>query len=615
MEENKLDKLTDKQFAVLFKDILKRIKKDPMKNFVEAKHFMNFKPSIAQRVILKVVFQQKLDNRKKFDVPIENSSEEAGFLTVNSKMTETELYKYLTGFAYNREVAVKTVVHNINLVCGRRSGKTTLAAILVLYCAITTNWKPYLYKHPFATVLVMSHSTDFSIEILDVIKYFIRESPLLAKLINKSRKQTLSTFNLKMPFLQKDGKIEESQVQIKVGAASSKTTRGIAACAVICDEIAFWNLDDSLKETDTKILKAVEPALAQFGNKAFMFKLSSPGIRQGVLYSEHLKHLAGTLPSSYAVFKAPSWMMNLIIEENFFKEKYALDSEGFMVEYGGEFSDSLSSFIMSAAIEQAIMKGMVILPPGDDPNLKFHAAIDAGFKGDTFTFSVVASDEKRVRQCLAHSWQGTKAKPLKSQPVAKWIAQATKTFPLDYIGADQFAFQPLQEIFNLENLTLKEYVFSSTFKKKIYYNLKKLIHSNQIDLLDIPKQTSELRELTVEQAPSGAIKIGHPKGGSDDYADALAIAAYIATVELGSGLFSMEDVARVVEHNIKVSSEGIAFTAPSPTMLVNSGHFGENIQDNSSEYGVDPADGRLKKIYNFVVRAEEEIEDTEFSMG
>ena len=94
-----------------------------------------------------------------------------------------------------------------------------------------------------------------------------------------------------------------------------------------------------MKETDHKILKAVRPALKQFGDKALLIKLSSPGIKQGVLYNEHVSWKDGVLPNSYAVFKAPSWMMNSILPKKEFIEEWKLDPEGFDVEYRANFVD------------------------------------------------------------------------------------------------------------------------------------------------------------------------------------------------------------------------------------------------------------------------------------
>lgn len=595
-----IEKLNQKQFAALFHKIIHKIKEDPIENFVKAGGFIDLQPTAAQEVILKVVFQKRLDPDTPKPVQIEAETEDGDFLIIETMMTEVELYEFMTEKSYDPKQLEEVKVNKINLVCGRRSGKTLLSAIIAIYCAISNNWKPFLNKTPFATVLIMSHSREFSDEVLEVIKGLIEVSPILSKLINKRAKQTASAMNIKVPWIV-DGKIEYSKVQIKVGAASSKTTRGIAACAVLCDEIAYWNLDENMKETDVKILKAVRPALKQFGALAMLIKLSSPGIKQGVLYNEYEMNLKGTLPKSYAVFKAPSWMMNNILPKEEFYEEEQLDQDGFDTEYRANFADSLSNFIMPQYVDLAKQHGIKFLPPKDeDKDIKYFAAIDAAFKKDKFTFSLVSVSENRVTQHVVMGWEGSKKEPVKAHVVAQWIRNVIKTFPVDHVAADQFAFQPLKEIFDQYDVTLQEYTFSPKFKKQIYFNLKKLVHSQQLDLLDHDLQARELKELVVEQSATGTIKIGHPAAGSDDFADALAVASFLATEGQTTGKFEFESVTGAKTYGIKTDKQGNAFTAPSPDMLVASGHLPENVMDNSSQYGIDPEDGKLKRRENFI---------------
>lgn len=591
-------KLNPKQFAALFGKIVERIKEDPIENFVRAGGFMNLEPSPAQEVILKVVFQKTLDPDTKKTVQIEAETIEGRFTIITSSMTEVEIYEYLTDKKYDPSKIEEIKVNKINLICGRRSGKTLLSAIIAIYCAISNNWKPFLQKTPFATVLIMSHSREFSDEVLEVIKSLIESSPVLSRLINADAKQTASAMNLRVPWIVK-GMIEYSKVQIKVGAASSKTTRGIAACAILCDEIAYWNLDESMKETDVKIMKAVRPAMKQFGNLAMLIKLSSPGIKQGVLYTEYDMDRKGTLPATYAVFKAPSWMMNTILPKEEFIEEWEYDQDGFDTEYRSNFADSLSNFISSELLDLSVQTGVKFVTPLETKEVKYYAAIDAAFKADRFTFTLVSCRENRVTQHVIMGWEGSKKDPVKAHTVAQYIKNILKNFPVDHVAADQYAFQPLKEIFDQYGVELKEYTFTPTFKKKIYFNFKKLVHSQQIDLLDHEEQVKEIKALVVEQSATGTIRIGHPPGGHDDYADALAVATFLATEGQTTGAFEFEAVSMVKTHGIKTDVHGNAFSAPSPEMLVMSGHLPGNVMDNSELYGIDPADGRLKRRENF----------------
>ena len=591
-----ISKLNSQQFAVLFNKVIERIKEDPIENFVKASGFLDLEPTPTQEVIFKIIFSKPLDPITKKKVRFEErDGASIKFKTV--LMTEYEIYEFLTDAKYNPKKLKDIKVNKINLICGRRSGKTLISAVVAIYCAISNNWKPFLKKTPFATVLIMSHSREFSDEVLEVIRTLIEASHILSALVNKDKKNTSSTMNLKVPWIINGSQIQYSRVQIKVAAASSKTTRGVAACAILCDEIAFWNLDESMKETDAKIMKAVRPAMKQFREFGMLIKLSSPGIKQGVLYAEYKKDRAGELPPSYAVFKAPSWMMSPddVMPGSEFKEEFDLDPDSFDQEYRGNFADSLSFFITPEYIDMAVVKKVSFMAPEGDQT-KYTAAIDAAFKGDRFTLSVSAYVNGRLKQYVSKGWEGTKQKPVSAYEVAEFVRNICKQYNIDEVAADQYSFQPLKEIFNTYGVNLKEYTFTPAFKKKIYWNLKKLVHSQQADLLDNEIQTRELKELIVEQGQSGNIKIGHPAGGTDDFADSLAISAFLATEELGTGIFEVVSGATGNTFGVKVDSLGRAIgKAPSTDMLVQSGHLPENVIDNSEQYAVDPETGKLMR--------------------
>lgn len=589
-----ISQLNNQQFAVLFNKIVARIKEDPIENFVKASGFLDLDPTPAQEVIFKIIFSKPLDplTQKKVRVE-ERDGASIKFKTV--LMTEYDIYEFLTESKYDPNKLKDVKVNKINLICGRRSGKTLISAVVAIYCAISNNWKPFLKKTPFATVLIMSHSREFSDEVLEVIRTLIEASHILSALVNKDKKNTSSTMNLKVPWIINGNQIQYSRVQIKVAAASSKTTRGVAACAILCDEIAFWNLDENMKETDAKIMKAVRPAMKQFREFGMLIKLSSPGIKQGILHSEYKKDREGTLPPSYAVFKAPSWMMapDDVMPNAEFKEEFDLDPDSFDQEYRGNFADSLSFFITPEYIDMAVLKKVTFVAPEGDAT-KYTAAIDAAFKGDRFTFSITAYVNGRLKQYMSKGWEGTKQKPVSAYEVAEFVRNVCKQFNIDEVAADQYSFQPLKEIFNTYGVTLKEYTFTPAFKKKIYWNLKKLIHSQQADLLDNEIQTRELKELIVEQGQSGIIKIGHPAGGTDDFSDSLAISAFLATQELGTGIFEVVSGASGQTYGIPIDNQGRAIgKAPSADMLVQSGHLPENVMDNSEQFMKDPKTGKL----------------------
>jgi len=623
-EGNPIQGLSEMEFAKLFKLHHEKICQDPISFFIKASGYLDFYPSPAQTVALKLAFGQKLDPNIKYTVSQERSIPDVGFTLVAVEMTEIELYKYMTekdyGLPNTEESPVVTVpstdsgvlLNYLDFIVGRRGGKTTLAAALSIFCSIKENWTPYLEKTPFATVLILSPNIELSQEILEIIRNMYENSPILSRLIDRKKKNTQRTFNVKVPFLiEEEGKpmIQYSRVQIKVGAASKKTTRGIAACAVLCDEIAYWGTDEKYAETDIEILRAVKPAQAQFDDKLLLIKLSSPGIKQGVLYNEYLKRF--DLPINYVVFKAPSWVWNpSMVTERYLKTEMELDPEGFASEYRADFVDSLSDFISPEMVDTCVLRGRTFIPPeGKGSEVVYTASIDAAFKGDRFAFTVMGYMGVRVKQYVMKTWSGNRSEPVKSMEVAQFISTICKEYGISRVHADQYAFQPLKEIFEQYGINLVEMPFTNTLKKQIYYNLKSLIHNLKIDLLDNPINISEIKQLKVEQTSTGLVRIGHPPGGHDDCADVTAISGYLLVYNLHRG--GVADSAEIAGANYGVATDeyGRSITqAPTPEMLGEK--YGEGVMDNSYLYIRDPKTGELKPY-----QEEDEEDDKSSEVG
>lgn len=580
------------EFAKFFAVLRERILEDPIKNFIEAPGLINFKPTPAQKVALKCIFGQKLDSVTKFMVYQEALDGLGQFDLDQVYYTELELYKLMTGFDYSEDGIAKAA-NRINLIVGRRGGKTTLAAIVAIYSTLKINWRPYLTKTPVATVLVLSHSVDLSEEILDILKQLVEGSQVLNLLRNLKKKNTTKIFHLKVPFLKDGDKVEYSNVRVKVGAASKKTTRGSAVCTLLCDEVAFWNLAEESAEPDHEILRAARMSLLQFREHGTIIKMSSPGIKQGVLYDEWQKR--EDLKNDYIQFKAPSWVWNTILGVNEFKAEHRLDPEGFDTELRANFVDSISNFILPEFVDMCITRGVTFNPPSDDGKTIYSAAIDAAFKGDRFGFSIVGYNEKRVTMYALKYWEGSKKAPVQVHEVASYIRTVCRQYGLNEVVSDQYSFQPMRELFLQYGINLVENTFTLPYKRKIYFGLKRLIHNQQIDLLDIPLLAKEIKELVVEQTASGQIRIGHPQGGSDDLSDATAVAVHRVMEKAGVVQVTYGEVAMTNDYGVKTDASGKAFSAP-PVELLQGFQGFEGVIDNSKEWTKDPTTGKWRRI-------------------
>jgi len=181
-------------------------------------------------------------------------------------------------------------------------------------------------------------------------------------------------------------------------------------------------------------------------------------------------------------------------------------------------------------VDAAVVKGRFGLPYNG--KYSYSAAIDAAFKGDSFTFSLCHRDEDGVTVFdRIQGWRGSKTKPVHMKSVIGEIADILRQYQTLVVHGDQYAAVPIKQAFDEEGVTFIESTFSTAFKRELYSTLKHNIVDGKIELLDHPKSVQELKTLEVRRLPSGNTQIGHPKtiGGSDDYATSIALAAYKAT--------------------------------------------------------------------------------------
>ena len=80
-----------------------------------------------------------------------------------------------------------------------------------------------------------------------------------------------------------------NSVDIECRPASFRTSRGVSAVTIICDELAFWRSENSANP-DKEILDAARPALATTGG--MLIAISSPYAKRGELWDAFKRDIA-----------------------------------------------------------------------------------------------------------------------------------------------------------------------------------------------------------------------------------------------------------------------------------------------------------------------------------
>ena len=80
-----------------------------------------------------------------------------------------------------------------------------------------------------------------------------------------------------------------NSVTIEISTASFKRTRGYTLVAALCDEIAFWPVDEEAAEPDRAVLDALRPGMATIPN-SMLLCASSPYAKRGALWDTYSRH-------------------------------------------------------------------------------------------------------------------------------------------------------------------------------------------------------------------------------------------------------------------------------------------------------------------------------------
>lgn len=407
-------------------------------------------------------------------------------------------------------------------ICGRRSGKSDkLAANVALYEAFFRDH--HLSAGETGIVLLLAQNMRQAKVVRGYIEGKIRRSPVLQRHVVAARAHELELDN---------------RITIAIHPASFRAIRGLSVVSCICDEIAFWWTEDGYANPDIEVLRAIRPAMATFPHGKLLL-VSSPYTMNGALWDIWQRRDAD--PDTL-VWRAPTALMNPTVSASFLAKEQARDAENYRREYGAEFTEAVSGFLSSEAIERCVVAGRTEVAPARD-RFQYTAAIDAAYKGDRFTICIAHYDRGRDHVVVDHlgGWQGTRQQPLRLGVVLPEIKALADQYGFHRVRGDQFGAEPLKDAFQRHGLTYEELTFTNQSKGDIYATLRSRIQDGTIELLDHRDSLRELRGLELENLPGGGTRIGHPRHGHDDYADAMALAVSEARGGLVAACYGLDD--------------------------------------------------------------------------
>ena len=390
--------------------------------------------------------------------------------------------------------------NEVALVCGRRSGKSTLASGIACYEALLGGHEDYLSPGEPAVIAVISASLRQTSIIRRYIGAMLGRSPVLRDYI---KNQTADSIEL------------TNGVTIMTLPCSSRSIRGFAFPVVLADEIAYWSLE-GYSDSDVDVMNAVRPAQGQFASPKLVM-LSTPWIKKGVLWETFNR------PRGALVWQARTVDMNPSIPRAFLRKERARDPIAYKREYEGQFTSAINCLFAAADIDRAMRRGYAELPPV--PGMQYFGAIDPAFTRDSFTAFAAHCEGGRIIVDKAIEWKPSPSAPVDVNKVTGELAMLCRTYRIRRLWSDQYAAEPLKQVMRRGGVPLKTEVFSAQFKVQAYSSLRYLLAGGGIDLPDHEELRHQLKSVEEVRLPGGGVRIGAPqlRGEHDDLADALAL--------------------------------------------------------------------------------------------
>ena len=505
-------------------------------------------------------------------------------------LTEVGYIKYLYGQGRCNIEEVDTTRRELILILGRRSGKSTLSAIITVYeiYKLLSRGDPHeYYGIPSGweiKIFCIANDKDQAEIVYQAISAYTTTIPYFKDSLVHDTK-TYQQFQTARD-VEKWGKGNLSDggrgsITVTFKSAVAKGLRGRANLVIILDEIAFFM--DEGKSSAKGIYKALAPATAQFSPKdpddkrrpigpteGKIILISSPDAKEGFLYEKYLAARTGGKASrDVLLIQAPTWEVNPTLDQTYYDTEYAKDPVAFETEHGAQFSDRVRGWIEDASdLSDCFVQGLKPLIRGN-PRELFWAGLDFGISQDGTAISLTHLVDGRIQLGYHEIWQAghhwEKLNPHLTTPltpyakllynterldvdeITKWLVALSKRFYIDGGIFDQYAGHIFEQKLHKAGLTqFNMQKFSTVDSSNFYSNVKMMMFTQQLGIYDYPileedpeqdygvrKYSPHIQELLELQATSGGkniIVVEAPKapGKHDDFSDSFVRSCHLA---------------------------------------------------------------------------------------
>lgn len=220
------------------------------------------------------------------------------------------------------------------IICGRRAGKTIIAAFLAVYFAVFKKYK--LTAGETAYVIIVSPSLNQS----QIIKGYLSgifNSPMFRSLVLRESQREI---------------ILKGNVGIVTIAGDYRATRGYTGLAVILDELGFFQSDGA--SPDTEVLRSLRPTLATTGGPLIV--LSTPFTKRGELWKAY-RDRYGKDDDPVLIWQSNSIEMNPTLSKDAIDRARQDDPVGSASEWDGLFRADSEGLFTASLLAECVERG------------------------------------------------------------------------------------------------------------------------------------------------------------------------------------------------------------------------------------------------------------------
>jgi hypothetical protein len=325
-----------------------------------------------------------------------------------------------------------------------------------------------------------------------------------------------------------------NNVRIELRPAAQVNLRGLTSLCVLIDEAAFLYTDD-YANADTAILAAARPSLLTSQGPLVM--ISSAFAKKGELYAHWLKYFRSDAPPDILVAHATSRDLNPSLPQEEIDRALERDPIANRAEFLSEFRSDIEGFIAREIVE-ACVGDYVELPP--QPGVTYRCGVDhsSGIEGgDSFA---IAISHKTGDNILIDAAREVRPPFNPAIVVNEAVLPLCKSYGnIHTVYADHYAVGFIENLVRSAGLHFEP---TTKTRSELYLSpLTPLLNSRRITLPRSERLVNQICALERSVVRSGRDTVDHPRGGHDDVANAVAIAAELAHSYTAFCLFQLVD--------------------------------------------------------------------------